>query len=273
MDSRMKKVLLIDAYNMIHRSRFGWSKGDHAITYTFFRSLKSEISRHEPDKVYIVSEGMPKHRLEINKDYKGDRKVIKDPGFHRQKKEIFETCKMLPLTIIRHPNYECDDVIGHLATKVHANDKVVICSSDSDFIQLLEKDNVSLWNPVKKSFVEKWPVNYLVWKSLRGDKTDNVPGIKGVGDKTAMKLASSPELLEQFLTPEKRKIYESALLQITLSDLSNDGNKLESNDYTFDREKLFSSFEEFSFSSITQKSWNKWLKIMEPLNEKSNPHR
>ena len=265
----MKKILLIDAYNMIHRSRFGWSKGDHAITYTFFRSLKSEIDRHSPDKVYIVSEGRPKHRILLNADYKGDRKPIKDEGFHRQKREIFDVCKLLPLSFIRHPDYECDDVIGHLSSCVHKKDEVTICSSDSDFIQLLDKENISLWNPVKKKFVEPWPVDYLTWKSLRGDKSDNVPGIKGVGDKTAMKLASDMSLLEKFLTPDKRKIYESARLQIELSDLTKDSNKIEQCDYTFDSEELFIVFEKFGFTSITKKSWRKWLDIMENLNEKS----
>lgn len=264
----MKNILLIDAYNMIHRSRFGWNKGEHGIIFTFFRSLKSEIDRHNPDKVYIVSEGRPKHRLIENPDYKGDRKPVKDEGFHRQKKEIFEVCKLLPVTIIRHPDYECDDVIGHLALKEHKNDKVTICSSDSDFIQLLDRPNISLWNPVKKSYVNQWPVDYLTWKALRGDKTDNVPGIKGVGDKTAMKLASNTSLLDEFLTPEKRKIYESAKSQIKLADLEEERNNFLTSDYTFNQEKLFSSFENYEFMSILNKGWHKWVSTMENLNAK-----
>ena len=112
------KVLIVDAYNMIHRARFGYARGDHAITFNFFRALKSEIVRHESEKVYIVSEGRPSHRLKINSDYKGQRKPIKDKGFSRQKKEIFEICENLPITFIQHPDYECDDVIMNLATIV-----------------------------------------------------------------------------------------------------------------------------------------------------------
>ena len=264
----MKKVLLIDAYNMIHRSRFGWSSGDHAITYTFFRSLKSEIDRHNPDHVYIVSEGRPKHRIALNPNYKANRKPVNDDGFHRQKKDIFKICEYLPLTIMRHPDYECDDVIGHLAKKTHSTDQVTICSSDSDFIQLLDLGNGELWNPVKKSFVQRWPVDYLTWKALRGDKTDNVPGIKGVGDKTAMKLCSNTALLEDFLSGEKRKIFESAYKQIKLSEIKESSKSFEVNDYTFNVEKLFDAFEKREFNSIIGKGRNKWMNTMETLNEK-----
>ena len=258
------KILLIDAYNMIHRSRFGWAKGDHSTTFTFFRCLKSEIDRHQPQKVYVVSEGRPRHRLVENPQYKANRDGIKDENFHRQKRDIFELCKLLPVTFIRHCDYECDDVIGHLAVEDHKNDEVVICSSDSDFIQLLENENVSLWNPVKKSFVDSWPVDYLVWKSLRGDKTDNVPGIKGVGDKTAMKLAKDQNSLLTFLESGNRKeIYNSAMAQIRLSKISD--NNFDMCDYTFNPHELKSQFEIRGFDSIVKKSWNKWLETMEKI--------
>lgn len=264
----MQKILLVDTYNMIHRARFGWASGDHSITFTFFRSLRSEIERHKPDKVYIVSEGRPVHREKINPDYKANRAPLKDPDFHRQKRDIFELCKLLPVTVIKHPEFECDDVIGHLAEVTHKTDEVVICSSDSDFIQLIEDDRVFLWNPVKKKFVEKWPVDYVLWKSLRGDKTDNVPGIKGVGDKTAFKLASDQVLLENFLTPEKRKIFESAMTQIKLASLEKEGEKIDEKDYSFDEASLKNAFTTRQFKSIIEKSWPKWQNSLESLNAK-----
>ena len=179
------KVLAVDSYNMIHRSRFGFGSGDHSTTFNFFRSLRSEIERHQPDEVYIVSEGRPIHRFELNENYKGNRTPLNDDGFHRQKRDIFNLCKLLPVSIIRHPDYECDDVIGHLCMTRHPTDEVTIVSSDSDFIQLLESPTVKLWNPVKKKFLDQWPVDYVMWKALKGDMTDNIPGIKGVGEKRA----------------------------------------------------------------------------------------
>lgn len=262
------RVLIVDAYNMIHRSRFGWMKGDHAITFNFFRSLKSEIDRHTPDKVYVVSEGMPRHRLAENPDYKGNRVKLKDDGFHRQKKDIFSLCEYLPVTFMKHDDYECDDVIGYLCTDVHENDQVVICSSDSDFIQLLENENISLWNPVKKKFVEQWPVDYVTWKALRGDKTDNVPGIKGVGDKTAMKLASDSSKLESFLVGEKLDIFKSAKSQIMLAKIE-DKNFVE-NRYNFQNDNLREAFADRGFSSIVEKSWPKWENTWEDLDAKQH---
>ena len=267
----MSKILLIDAYNMIHRSRFGFGTGDHAITFNFFRALRSEINRHLPNKVYIVSEGRPVHRLaESNGEYKGNRESVTDDGFHRQKKEIFELCRYLPATFIKHPDYECDDVIGTLAHRYSRDEKeVVICSSDSDFIQLLELPGVSLWNPVKKKFIEPWPVDYLTWKSLKGDPTDNIPGIKGVGAKTATKLAEDEKALFEFFQkkPERREIFESAKRQIALVDIAANCEKWIQEEYTFNESHLFEEFKKRNFKTIVGNAWPKWVNTMEAVHE------
>ena len=261
------KILVIDAYNMIHRARFGYANGEHAIVFNFFRSLKSEIARHEPDRVYIVSEGTPKHRLLLNNEYKGQRKPVTDPGFYRQKNEIFSLCKYFPFTFIRHPEYECDDVIGHLCTKTHAGDEVTIISSDSDFIQLLDDESTKLWNPVKKKFVDQWPVDYVTWKALKGDPTDNVPGIKGIGEKRAFALCETSSTLDEFLiADESRKLlFDSAYAQIKLADINEKCPKWEVADHHFKENFLKEAFTEFGFKSIIGKSWTKWKEIMEVL--------
>ncbi len=265
----MHRVLLVDAYNMIHRSRFGFGNGPHSITFNFFRALRSEIERHNSTKVYIVTEGHPKHRmLESNGQYKANREKLVDEGFHRQKNEILELCKLLPVTVVRHPDYECDDVIGTL-TKFYANNQsdVTICSSDSDFIQLLEYENVRLWNPVKKRFIEPWPVDYLTWKGLKGDPTDNVPGVKGVGEKTAFKLAGDPTLLNDFLSKktDRREAYESSRRQIVLIDIDKKCLKWERENYSFDPNRLFQEFKDREFKSIIGKSWIKWTYTLENI--------
>jgi len=265
----MDKILLIDAYNMIHRARFGFGSGEHSVTFNFFRSLRSEIERHEPSKMYIVSEGRPVHRIEESGGlYKGNRTSVLDDGFHRQKRDIFEICKHLPATFIRHPDFECDDVIGTLTNKYAQNgSNVVICSSDSDFIQLLSFENVSLWNPVKKKFIEKWPVDYLTWKGLKGDATDNIPGIKGVGPKTATRLASDINELEDFLNkkPERRQIFESAKRQIKLVNIPDSCSKWERESYAFNENSLFHEFKKREFKTIIGNAWKKWKHTLESL--------
>lgn len=260
----MSKSLLIDAYNMLHRSRFGFGSGPHSVTFNFFRSLRSEIDRHMPDKVYIVLEGRPVHRIRESAGlYKGNRENVLDESFHRQKREIFEICKLLPVTVIRHTDFECDDVIGTLAHELaDAGDKSVICSSDSDFIQLLTESAVSLWNPVKKKFIDQWPVDYLTWKGLKGDPTDNIPGIKGVGEKTAFKLTSSPSLLSEFLEkkPDRKDIFESAKRQIKLVRIPRNQEGWEEETYSFSRKELFEEFKAREFKTIIGKAWQKWEK-------------
>ena len=122
--------------------------------------------------------------------------------------------------------------------------------------------NISLWNPVKKSFIKQWPVDYLIWKSLRGDKTDNIPGIKGVGDKTAMKLAADKSLLDEYLSVGDRlSVYKSAMSQIKLGKIAD--NNFQQDDYNFDCKTLHEQFSSRGFKSIVEKSWRKWTMTME----------
>lgn len=266
------KVLIIDAYNMIHRARFGYARGDHAITFNFFRSLRSEIEKHSADKVYIVTEGRPVHRLEINKDYKGQRVKIQDEGFHSQKREILELCFYMPITFVRHADYECDDAIGFLCKNAAKDDEVTIVSSDSDFIQLLDLPNISLWNPVKKKFIDRWPVDYVTWKSLKGDPTDNVPGIKGIGEKRAFTICESAETLDKFLSEDeaRRRVFDLAYSQIKLADIDKASAGWEVTKCMFDEKHVFNTFTDYGFRSIIGKSWHKWKKTMESL---ENEHR
>jgi DNA polymerase-1 len=264
------KVLVIDAYNMLHRSRFGYGSGPHSITFNFFRSLRSEIERHDPHIVYIVLEGSPKHRFILNKDYKGNRTPVVDDNFHRQKKDIFDLCKSLPVKVIRHPEYECDDVIGYICTIRHSDDQTVIVSSDSDFIQLLENERVKLWNPIKKKYVSQWPVDYVMWKSLKGDPTDNIPGIKGIGEKRAFSLVANVSTLWEMLDrdEEKRRIYDSAYAQIKLAPIERDDPKIEEHTYKFNKTHVHDEFSNREFKSIVNNSmWKKWCTTLEKLND------
>lgn len=261
------KVLLIDAFNMIHRARFGHAQGEHGITYTFFRSLRSEVERHKPDRMYIITEGRPVKRIAENAEYKANRTQILDDGFHRQKRDILNLCSLLPISMAKHPEHECDDVIAHIAREMHSSDEHVVCSSDSDFIQLLDDSRIKLWNPVKKNFVEPVP-NYVVWKALRGDKSDNIPGVKGVGDVTASKLTAEPHKLQEFLnsSQEKRNDFDSSYRQILFEEVDRNGVQFE--DYLYDPLKLREEFVKREFSSLVDKQWVKWSATWQKLEDK-----
>jgi 5'-3' exonuclease len=142
-------------------------------------------------------------------------------------------------------------------------------SGDSDFIQLLDDNpNIQIYHPIKKSYVAKPSYHYLTWKSLCGDKTDNIPGIKGVGSKTAEKLCTNPAQMEDFLgIAARRKIFERNLSLIALAQIEN----FQPCDYitasgTLDEDKIRECFSRMGFSSMLKEStWKKYTKTFKNL--------
>ena len=262
---RILKVLFLDGYNLIYRAMSGFKSGEYPVIYNFFRGLRPIIEAHGADKVYFVLEGNPEFRKTLSEgNYKSNRKS-QGESFHKQKATIINIVKTcMPFVSVRHPELECDDVIATLASKHYSNgDECVIVSSDSDFIQLLNifGDKVRLYHPIKKAFIEKPDYDYVTWKALRGDKTDNIEGIKGVGDKTALKLVKDVQLLKDFLENEtNRSIFERNINLIRLVDFSNDMSKLEVNTPTPDFDNLKNIFSNLEFSSmIKEKTWDKYV--------------
>jgi len=258
------KVLFLDAYNLIYRARSGFTKGEYAVIYNFFRSIRPLIEKFDPDKVYFVLEGNPKFRAKLSEgNYKANRTSAGDE-FHRQKAAIINmVSSMMPFAVVKHPELECDDTIATLAFKHHKDgDESVIISSDSDFIQLLGKINVKLYNPVRKKFIETPEYDYVTWKALRGDATDNIPGIPGCGDKTATKLVTGdPEILKEYLSQKERlSIFEKNVNLIRLVDFSNDMSMLEYTHGQFDEDMLHDTFEDLGFESMLKEStWKKYI--------------
>ena len=263
-------VLFLDAYNLIYRARSGFTKGDNPVVYNFFRGVRPLVEKFQPQKVYFVLEGNPVFRKQISEgEYKGNRPK-QTRFFHEQKATIISLVKnCLPFETVRHPNLECDDTIATLAA-IHAkkNDNVTIISSDSDFIQLLNIfDNIDIYNPVKKSLVLKPEYDYVAWKALNGDATDNIKGIRGVGPKTAEKLVKNQRLLSEFLSDnKKREIFERNVNLIRLVDFSNSLGELETNTGNQAFDTLRSAFESMEFSSMLKdKTWQKYCETFKEL--------
>ena len=173
------------------------------------------------------------------------------------------------MSVVRHPTSECDDTIANLVKRSSSAVPWVIASSDTDFIQLLqEKDNLKLYNPVRKEFVEAPDYPYVTWKALRGDATDNIPGIAGVGDKTAEKLASDPEKLSEFLSrPEVASIFTRNYDLINFMEWSDEErDQMTSSSPSKNWDNVRTAFEEFGFKSITKDdSWEKFTGSFEHL--------
>tara|TARA_Y100000034_G_scaffold50225_1_gene61952 strand:- start:1174 stop:1980 length:807 start_codon:yes stop_codon:yes gene_type:complete len=254
------KILILDGYNLIYRAHYSFNRGEFGTVFSFFRSLRPLIERFAPTKAYFVLEGVPRKRISLYQEYKQNRPRDKDESFQSQKAIIVElllTC--LPVQVIRHPDYECDDVIAHL-TQVHDEDECVIVSTDTDFIQLLTQENTQLYNPIRKDFIQYPEYDYVMWKALRGDAADNIMGIKGVGDKTASKLVKDPVKLESFFCddPEKRLIFDRNVNLIRLES-NLDNQRFEISTILSNWNELYNRFMEMEFNSIINKrSWKKY---------------
>tara|TARA_B100000700_G_scaffold251044_1_gene281936 strand:+ start:66 stop:896 length:831 start_codon:yes stop_codon:yes gene_type:complete len=274
------KVILFDAMNLIHRSRNGFHKGDHPLTYQFFRSFKPLLEKLQPDLAYFVLEGRPKHRTQAFDGYKSNRPSQPD-SFWRQQKEILKIMQSLPVIQIRHPDYECDDVIANLA-KYHTEkgNDVVIVSGDSDFIQVFDsmnREKINIYHPIKKIFLEKPEYTYLDWKALRGDASDNIPGIKGVGDKTATRIINDPALMKETLSdPGKRQIFDRNRSLISFhwfedlsSDLQNIGAEVFYPNPSLDN--VMDAFDKMGFETmLTEKYWPKFENAFSTLSTVSH---
>lgn len=268
------KVLLLDGYNLIYRARHSrMNKGDHSIIFNFFRSIRPIIEKFNPDLCYFTLEGRPTQRLSVDPNYKGQRVYHNKDNFSEQRREIIRLVKeYFPFVTIRHNDFECDDVIGHLASVTHKEDDVVIVSSDTDFIQSIN-ENTQVYSPVRKCFLEKTEYDYVAWKSLVGDKSDNIEGFLGIGNKKAQKLLSDDKLLEDFLLKENNKEkYDKNFFMVKFHDLNNREEEFEkSKPNSCNWEGLKKEFINFKFNSIigNYNSWKKYIDTFSNL-ERNN---
>ncbi|MDR4478439.1 MAG: DNA polymerase I [Nitrospira sp.] len=222
----MPTLYLIDGSAYIYRAFFALpplsnSKGLQTnAVYGFTTMLLKVLRDHRPDYVAVVfDEKGPTHRHEAFKDYKAQRPPMPQ-GMSAQIPYIHRVVEALSLPVIRQAGYEADDLIGTLAKKGEAEGlDVVIATSDKDMFQLLTP-KTRIYDPVK----DKWfgeadsqgrfgvePARVVEIMGLMGDASDNIPGVKGIGEKTAVKLITQFGTIEELLnrieevTPAKTK--------------------------------------------------------------------
>jgi len=184
----------------------------------FLKSIGYTIRMCDPTKVIIVFDGVggSNARRNLFPDYKANRntnrmtnysifqsKDEEQESINNQMERLIQYLQCLPITIVSIDGLEADDIIGYLATKFEKHSetsKVTIMSADKDFLQLVSP-KVSLYSPTKKKLytpkdvLEEFGVssiNFINYKILLGDASDNVPGVTGLGPKKLIKLF--PEL-------------------------------------------------------------------------------
>lgn len=274
------RILYFDGMNAMWRAKinFGSSKSgvddSFAITFNFIRNLKATVEQFKPEKVYFVLEGKPEFRYNLLSSYKANR-IVKTASqqetrdlFRENKYQIYELIENLPLTIISHSDYECDDVINSLVKKNKDHENIII-SNDSDYIQMLQiKDlNVKIYNPFSKSFLAAPEYNYIQFKALKGDSSDNIPGI--MGPKKAEKTLKKENFTNEF-SSEDLEIYQRNIMLISFVDIqsptSSDESKWKIKEGKFNEEQLLKKFSELNFKSLMEEKYfnkfkNVWLDI------------
>lgn len=264
-------ILIIDFMNYVHRCRTGFLKGDYALIFNFFRNFRATVEQFEPSKIFFALEGHPKHRYDLYPEYKANRRKIVKTAEEAQKKEDIdlvlvaanEIKKLLasfPVSLISSSDFEADDIINSLCYDLR-DENVVVVSSDTDFIQILQiplLKNIKLYNAIKKEFIIPPEYPYLAWKCIVGDKSDNIPGIKG--DKTAIKIISDPEKFTAFMKLEEHRAnfnINKCLIEFQTVPVE----KLIIDEGVADWNYVKSEFDRMEFASITNdKSWTKYVK-------------
>lgn len=204
----MKKEpwLLIDCPYMAWRAHYTTGSLSHkgrptGVLYGFFHSLHNIQSFLSVSRVAFCFDGLTNLRKAVYPDYKGNRQSsdpMKEAMFYEVHQQIDGLKKWLPKLGFRNvfcqEGYEADDLIASLV-KQYTEREFIILSSDKDLYQLL-RPGVWIWNPVSQksitveSFQEEWGISPDWWawvKAIAGCKTDNIPGISGVREKTAVK--------------------------------------------------------------------------------------
>jgi len=210
------KVLIIDGLNTFIRS-FAVSpvtndNGVHVGGISgFLLSIGFAIKTLNPTRVIICFDGKggSQRRRKLFPEYKANRMVrtklnrtnsfvdkdSEDQNMKMQLGRLIQYLDLLPVQLIAPQNIEADDSIAYLSKQVLTDSKIFIMSSDKDFIQLVD-DRIAVWSPTKKKLYFKDDVvqdykipahNYLLYRTLTGDKSDNIPGIRGTGVKTLEK--------------------------------------------------------------------------------------
>ena len=245
----MKKVLLIDLMNMFVRSFSSLpltnDNGEHVGgVYGTLNSLQSQIKKHNPEIVSVVWEGKgsAERRRKMLKEYKEGRKFRglnrhfeysqedESESFAKQLQLLKECLDVLPVYQPAVQFLEADDQIAYSCRNFFKNEIKIIVSTDKDFFQLIDEDT-TIFRPVKTKdspqgefvdlewMIEKeniFPPNFSLLKAIVGEKSDNIAGVKGVGEKTAKReitlLADEidydvDELME-FVKTNKNKKYQ-----------------------------------------------------------------
>ncbi len=218
--SDKKRLFLVDAFALIFRGYYAFiknprinSKGlDTSAIMGFMNSLLDVIKRERPDHLAVCfDKGGSVARKEAFPEYKANRDATPD-AIRTAIPYIYDILKAMHIPIMVKEGFEADDVIGTLAKKAEKEGyQTFMVTPDKDFAQLVS-ENIFMYRPmfgggyetwgipeVQKKFEVEYPLQVIDYLGMMGDASDNIPGLPGVGDKTAKKFIAAYGSMEGLL--------------------------------------------------------------------------
>ncbi len=219
MEHKEHRFIIIDGSSLMYRAFFALplltsSSGVYTNAIMGFSNMLGKIlSEYKPESIVVAFDKSRKtFRSEMYEDYKGQRAKTPDE-LKSQIPLLREFLSGLGIAFIEMDNYEADDIIGTLATKAAAqNYETLVVTGDKDALQLIRPNlkvmltkrgimDMQIFD--EEAFKEKYaglmPEKLIDIKALMGDSSDNIPGVPGVGEKTALKLLTQFNDLENLL--------------------------------------------------------------------------
>ncbi|MCX6792548.1 MAG: DNA polymerase I [Candidatus Falkowbacteria bacterium] len=281
---KKKKLLIIDGHALIHRSfhalptSMTTSKGEIVnAVYGFTSFLLKAIKELKPDMVALTMDKKgPTFRHESYKEYKATRVKAADE-LYEQIPRVKELATILAIPIFEVAGFEADDLIGTLSKRIKDAEKMIV-TGDLDTLQLINKDTriYTMSHGLTDSFIyddkaveERFGLGVdqmIDYKALRGDPSDNIPGVRGIGEKTAVELLQKfktvtnlyKNINDPWIRPRIKELLvehkKDALMSYDLATIKQDVplefDEADLNFGNFDLEKAVNFFREMEFKSL-----------------------
>jgi len=295
MESGKKRLIIIDSNSIVHRAYHALpplaTKNGEVVgaVYGFLLVFLKAIKEFRPDFVAACFDlPGPTFRSEIYKEYKAKRPPTPEE-LYRQIPKVKEILKTLGVQIFEKEGFEADDIIGTIARLAPGQQQfseieTIILSGDSDLFQLVNRQtkvyalrkgvkDIVLHDEklVKEKFQGLEPEQILDFKALKGDSSDNIPGVPGIGEKTATELIKKFKTLENLYEKIQETRYkiqdtlkakllehkEQAFLSRNLAEIKRntpiDFNLEKCDFWKYDKEEAIQKLKELEFHSLIER--------------------
>lgn len=235
---KKKDVLIVDGMNAFLRCYMAMptmnDNGEHVGGIAgCLKSIGNAIKMFSPDRCIIVFDGVGgslkrrkiysdykahrKSKIRLNRTYEGTSLDDSDMSLKKQLLRMLVYLQKLPVNVIAIDNVEADDTIAYLALDTFKDWNVTVMSADKDFLQIVNV-HIKVWSPTKKRIYSENDIlneygitskNFVYFRALCGDDSDNIPGIKGCGLKTVIK--AFPMLGQIDTNIELKSLYDHSI--------------------------------------------------------------